>query len=132
MVWPHSGHVSPSGLISSSRRFTSSMAILSRHITAASPSSLAVAFAATRLSSGKLGPVRVPLARAARGTLAAESELAEREKDLAYERAALALLEAGSRPEEIEVARATVTRLRQGISYFRDTSRPTRKELRPS
>jgi len=36
--------------------------------------------------------------------------LAEREKDLAYERSALALLEAGSRPEEIEVARATVTR----------------------
>ena len=48
-------------------------------------------------SSGKLGPVRVPLARAARGTLAAESELAEREKDLAYERSALALLEADSR-----------------------------------
>ena len=107
------------------------MAILSRRITAASPSSLAVAFAATRLSSGKLGPVRVPLARAARGTLAAESELAEREKDLAYERAAMALLEAGNRPEEIEVARATVTRLREGISYFKDTSRPTRKELRP-
>ena len=51
------------------------MAILSRHITAASPPSLAVALAATRLSSGKLGPVRVPLARAARGTLAAEREL---------------------------------------------------------
>ena len=79
-----------------------------------------------------MGPVRVPLARAARGTLAAESELAEREKDLAYERAALALLEADSRPEEIEVARATVTRLREGISYFKDTSRPTRKERRPS
>ena len=108
------------------------MAILSRRITAASPSSLAVAFAATRLSSGKLGPVRVPLARAARGTLAAERELAEREKDLAYERSALALLEAGSRPEDIEVARATVTRLREGISYFKDTSRPTRKERRPS
>ena len=108
------------------------MAILSRRITAASPSSLAVAFAATRLSSGKLGPVRVPLARAARGTLAAERELAEREKDLAYERAAMALLEAGSRPEEIEVARAMVTRLREGISCFKNTSRLTRKELRPS
>ena len=108
------------------------MAILSRRITAASPSSLAVAFAATRLSSGKLGPVRVPLVRAARGTLAAERELAEREKDLAYGRAALALLEAGSRPEDIEVARATVTRLREGISYFKDTSRPTRKERHPS
>ena len=110
MVWPHSGHVSPSCLISSSRRFTSSMAILSHRTTAASPSSLAVAFAATRLSSGKLGPIRVPLARAARGALAAENELTEREKDLAYERAALALLEAGSQPEEIEVVWATVTR----------------------
>ena len=79
-----------------------------------------------------MGVVRVPLARAARGTLAAESELAEREKDLAYERSALALLEAGSRPEKIEVARATVTRLREGISCFEDTSRPTRKERRPS
>ena len=103
------------------------MAMRSRLITALSPSSEAVALAATRLSSRKLGPVRVPLARAARGTLAAESELAEREKDLAYERAALALLEAGSRPEEIEVARATVTRLREGISYFKDTSGPLAK-----
>ena len=79
-----------------------------------------------------MGVVRVPLAHAARGTLAAESELAEREKDLAYERSALALLEAGSRPEEIEVARAMVTRLREGISCFKNTSRLTRKELRPS
>jgi len=86
------------------------MAMRSCLHTSASPSSLAVAFAATRLSSRKLGPIRVPLVRAARGTLAAESELAEREKDLAYERSALALLEAGSRPEEIEVVRATVTR----------------------
>jgi len=83
-------------------------------------------------SSGKLGPVRVPLARAARSTLAAESELAEYEEDLAYERAALALLEAGSRPDEIKVAWATVTRLREGISCFKDTSLPTRKERRPS
>ena len=73
--------------------------------------------------------VRVPLARAARGTLVDESELAEREKDLAYERSALALLEAGSRPEDIEVARATVTR---GYFLFQRHQRPTRKELRPS
>ena len=78
-----------------------------------------------------MGPVRVPLARAARGTLAAESELAEREEDLAYERVALALLEAGSRPEEIEVAQATVTRLREGISYFKDTSTPLTKNCVP-
>ena len=81
------------------------MAMRSCLHTSASPPSLAVALAATRLSSRKLGPVRVPLVRAARGTLAAERELAEREKDLAYERAAMALLEVGSRPEDIEVAR---------------------------
>jgi len=57
--------------------------------------------------------------------------LAEREKDLAYERSALALLEAGSRPEEIEVAQATVTRLREGISYFKDTSTPLTKNCVP-
>jgi multidrug efflux pump subunit AcrA (membrane-fusion protein) len=63
-------------------------------------------------------------ARAARGTMAAESELAEREKELTHEQATLALLEAGSRPEEIEAAEATVARLREEASYLNElTSR---------
>ena len=45
-------------------------------------------------------------ARAALSTSIAESELAEREKELAHEQAVLALLEAGTRPEEIEAAQA--------------------------
>ena len=58
--------------------------------------------------------------RAARGTLAAESELAEREKELAHEQATLALLEVGTRPEEISAAQASVERLREELSYLKD------------
>ena len=60
--------------------------------------------------------------RAAQGTLAAESELAEREKELVGERATLALLQAGTRPEEVEVAQATVERLREEVSNLNDVS----------
>jgi hypothetical protein len=54
-------------------------------------------------------------ARAALGRHIAESQLAEREKELALERAHLALLEAGTRPEEIEAAEATVTPLQEEL-----------------
>ena len=57
-------------------------------------------------------------ARAALGTSLGESELAERETELAHEQAALALLEAGTRSEEIESAQAAVDRLREEISYL--------------
>jgi putative peptide zinc metalloprotease protein len=49
--------------------------------------------------------------RLALGTLEAESELAKREKELRDEHAALNLLEAGSRPEEIEAERARLARI---------------------
>jgi multidrug efflux pump subunit AcrA (membrane-fusion protein) len=50
-------------------------------------------------------------ARKAHGTLEAEAELARREKELADVRATLVLMEAGSRPEEIEAERARLARV---------------------
>jgi multidrug resistance efflux pump len=49
--------------------------------------------------------------RQAQGTLESETELARRDRELAEARAALALLEAGSRPEEVEAGRARLARL---------------------
>ena len=60
--------------------------------------------------------------RAALGTSMAESELAEREKELTVEEATLALLQAGTRSEEIEAAQATVERLREQVSSLNDVS----------
>jgi multidrug resistance efflux pump len=57
-------------------------------------------------------------ARQALGTREADAELARREKELADAQAALALLEAGSRPEEIEAARARLERLREELHYL--------------
>jgi HlyD family secretion protein len=47
------------------------------------------------------------------GAQEAEAELARRDKELAEARGALSLLEAGSRPEEIEADRARLDRLRE-------------------
>jgi HlyD family secretion protein len=57
-------------------------------------------------------------AREARGALEAEAELARREKELADAQAALTLLEAGTRPEEIEAERARLARLREEQRYL--------------
>jgi multidrug resistance efflux pump len=57
-------------------------------------------------------------ARQARGTLEAEAELARREKELAEARAILALMEAGSRPEEVEAERARLARLEEERRYL--------------
>jgi multidrug resistance efflux pump len=57
-------------------------------------------------------------ARRALGTQEAEAELARREKELADAQAALALLEAGSRPEEVEAGRARLDRLREELRYL--------------
>jgi multidrug efflux pump subunit AcrA (membrane-fusion protein) len=57
-------------------------------------------------------------ARQALGTQEAEAELAKREKELADAQAALALLEAGSRPEEVEAGRARLDRLRAELRYL--------------
>jgi len=50
--------------------------------------------------------------------LDADSELARREKDLADAQAALTLLEAGTRPEELEAERARLARLEEEIRYL--------------
>jgi multidrug resistance efflux pump len=57
-------------------------------------------------------------ARQASGTLEAETELAKREKELADVRAALTLLEAGTRPEEIEAQRAKLARLQEELKFL--------------
>jgi multidrug resistance efflux pump len=57
-------------------------------------------------------------ARQTKGTLEAETELAKREKELADARAVLTVMEAGSRPEEIEAARAHLARLQEESSYL--------------
>jgi multidrug efflux pump subunit AcrA (membrane-fusion protein) len=57
-------------------------------------------------------------ARQALGTLEAEAELAKREKELADARSALRLLEAGSRPEEVEAERARLERLQEEEYYL--------------
>jgi multidrug efflux pump subunit AcrA (membrane-fusion protein) len=51
--------------------------------------------------------------------LDAEAELARREKDLADTEGTLLLMEAGTRPEEIEAARAHLARLQEEARYLR-------------
>lgn len=57
-------------------------------------------------------------ARVAEGLMQYESELARREKELADTRASLALLEAGSRPEEIEAQQARRARLQEEYKHL--------------
>jgi multidrug resistance efflux pump len=52
------------------------------------------------------------------GTLEQEGELARRQKELGDEQAALNLLEAGTRPEEIDAERARLTRLHEEEAYL--------------
>ena len=59
-------------------------------------------------------------AREADGVRAAEAELARREKELEDIRATLSLLEAGSRPEDIEAETARRTRLLEELKYLED------------
>jgi putative peptide zinc metalloprotease protein len=54
----------------------------------------------------------------ANGTRDSEAELARREKDLADERGKLALMEAGTRPEEIDAERARLARLAEELHYL--------------
>jgi putative peptide zinc metalloprotease protein len=54
------------------------------------------------------------------GTLKAEEELARREKELAEAKAALALLEAGSRKEEIEAAEASLARQKEELKFLEE------------
>jgi multidrug efflux pump subunit AcrA (membrane-fusion protein) len=57
-------------------------------------------------------------ARQALGTLEAEAELARRQKELADAQATLALLEAGTRSEEIDAERARLARLQEEARYL--------------
>jgi multidrug efflux pump subunit AcrA (membrane-fusion protein) len=57
-------------------------------------------------------------ARRTVGTQLEETELARRDKELADSRATLKLLEAGSRPEEIDAERAHWTRLQEEVRYL--------------
>lgn len=52
------------------------------------------------------------------GTLEAEAELARREKDHADAQASLRLLEAGTRPEEIDAEKARLARIREEKTYL--------------
>jgi multidrug efflux pump subunit AcrA (membrane-fusion protein) len=65
-------------------------------------------------------------ARQAEGTLEAEAELARRESELAEAGAALALLEAGTRPEEIEAEQARLARLEAEVLYLEGVQVKTR------
>jgi multidrug efflux pump subunit AcrA (membrane-fusion protein) len=57
-------------------------------------------------------------ARQAIGTQEAETELTRREKEEAESRATLSLMEAGTRPEEIEAERVRMARLQEEIRYL--------------
>ncbi|MGE3820191.1 MAG: efflux RND transporter periplasmic adaptor subunit, partial [Isosphaeraceae bacterium] len=59
-------------------------------------------------------------ARTARGVLVAEGELARREVELADDKAALRILEAGTRPEEIESEAARLARLQEELQELLD------------
>jgi multidrug efflux pump subunit AcrA (membrane-fusion protein) len=56
----------------------------------------------------------------AKGALEAEAELARRDKELADARAALRLLEAGSRPEEVQAQRARLARLQEEERHLQE------------
>lgn len=58
-------------------------------------------------------------AREADGVRSSEAELARREKEVAESRAGLALLEAGSRPEEIEAENAKLSRLQEELKFLK-------------
>jgi multidrug resistance efflux pump len=57
-------------------------------------------------------------AHQAKGTLEAETEVARRDKELADAQAALRLLEAGTRPEEIQSEEARLTRLQEEVRHL--------------
>ncbi|MCI0381409.1 MAG: efflux RND transporter periplasmic adaptor subunit [Gemmataceae bacterium] len=57
-------------------------------------------------------------ARRAKGTLEPEMELARREKELGDAQGMLGLLEAGSRPEDVDAARAHLAKLTEEVGYL--------------
>lgn len=59
-------------------------------------------------------------AREADGVRSAAAELARRDKELAEVRAAQSLLEAGSRPEDVEAEKAKLARLEEELKFLRE------------
>ena len=59
----------------------------------------------------------------AKGTLEAEAEIARRDKELAEAQAVLRLLEAGTRPEEVEAARARLASLQEELNRLEEQRR---------
>lgn len=59
-------------------------------------------------------------AREAEGTRAASAEVGRRDKELSEARSALSLLEAGSRPEDIEAALAKLARLKEELEFLNE------------
>ncbi len=62
-------------------------------------------------------------ARAAEGVISYEGEFARREKELADHRSTLILMEAGSRPEDIEAQQAKLVRLNQELRHLEEQGR---------
>jgi multidrug resistance efflux pump len=77
-----------------------------------------------RVSQARLAEAQaVKRALQAKGTLEAEAEVARREKELAEAQAALRLLEAGTRPEEVEAARARLASVQEELKHVEDQRR---------
>jgi putative peptide zinc metalloprotease protein len=74
-----------------------------------------------RVASARLAKVEAERrAKQAEGTLKAETELANRECQFAEAKSALRLLEAGSRPEQIQAERARLARLDEERQYLEE------------
>lgn len=72
-----------------------------------------------RIAKAELSQVESEKAAAvSTGTLKAEEELARREKELAEAKAALTLLEAGNREEEIKAAEASLARQQEELAFL--------------
>jgi multidrug efflux pump subunit AcrA (membrane-fusion protein) len=73
------------------------------------------------LSNSQLAQAKAAkMARQADGVRVAEAELARREKELEDVRATLSLMQAGSRPEDIEAETAKRTRMLEELKFLRD------------
>ena len=73
------------------------------------------------LSASQLAQAQAAkLARQADGVRLAEAEVARREKELEDARATLSLMQAGSRPEDIEAETAKRTRMLEELKFLRD------------
>jgi multidrug efflux pump subunit AcrA (membrane-fusion protein) len=74
-----------------------------------------------RVSQARLAEaIAAKRARQASGTLEAETERARREKELADAEAVLRVLEAGTRPEELQAEHARLARLHEEIRHLQD------------